>query len=135
MVDTSARLFQLLPLLQMPRDWSGTDLAERLGVTTRTVRRDIDRLRELGYPVHATMGPVGGYHLAAGTMLPPLLLDDDEAVAITVGLHTATVLTGHTAAGCECTPRRPRSPDVSTASSPLSTTTCACWNWQRTHST
>jgi predicted DNA-binding transcriptional regulator YafY len=91
MVETPARLFRLLSLLQIPRDWSGTDLAERLGVTTRTVRRDIERLRELGYPVHATMGPVGGYRLAAGTTLPPLLLDDDEAAAITVGLHTAAV--------------------------------------------
>jgi biotin operon repressor len=76
---------------QIPRDWPGMDLAERLGVTTRTVRRDIERLRELGYPVHATMGPTGGYRLAAGTTLPPLLLDDDEAVAIAVGLHTAAV--------------------------------------------
>jgi predicted DNA-binding transcriptional regulator YafY len=91
MLDTPARLFRLLSLLQMPRDWSGTDLAGRLGVTTRTVRRDIDRLRELGYPVDATMGPIGGYRLAAGTTLPPLLLDDDEAVAVVVGLHTAAV--------------------------------------------
>src|SRR4051794_39696534 len=91
MLDTPARLLRLLSLLQMHRDWSGTQLAERLNVTTRTVRRDVERLRELGYPVHATMGPVGGYRLAAGTSLPPLLLDDDEAVAVTVGLHTSTV--------------------------------------------
>jgi predicted DNA-binding transcriptional regulator YafY len=91
MLDTPARLLRLLSLLQMHRDWSGTELAERLGVTTRTVRRDIERLRELGYPVHAAMGPVGGYRLAAGTTLPPLLLDDDEAVAVTIGLHTGAV--------------------------------------------
>jgi predicted DNA-binding transcriptional regulator YafY len=90
MLETPGRLLRLLSLLQMHRDWSGTDLAERLGVTTRTVRRDVERLRELGYPVHASMGPVGGYRLGAGAELPPLLLDDDEAVAVAVGLHTAT---------------------------------------------
>jgi len=84
---TPARLLRLLSLLQMHRDWTGTELAERLDVTTRTVRRDVDRLRELGYPVHAVMGPVGGYRLAAGASLPPLLLDDDEAVAVTLGLQ------------------------------------------------
>jgi predicted DNA-binding transcriptional regulator YafY len=88
MLETPARLLRLLSLLQMRRDWSGTELAARLSVTTRTVRRDVDRLRELGYPVHASMGPVGGYRLGAGTSLPPLLLDDEEAVAVTVGLHT-----------------------------------------------
>ena len=88
MLETSARLLKLLSLLQTRRDWSGTDLAERLGVTTRTVRRDIERLRELGYPVHATKG-AAGYRLGAGTSLPPLLLDDDEAVAVTIGLRTA----------------------------------------------
>jgi predicted DNA-binding transcriptional regulator YafY len=81
----------LLSLLQMHRDLSGTELASRLGVTTRTVRRDIGRLRELGYPVHAVMGPVGGYRLGAGAELPPLLLDDDEAVAVVVGLHTGGI--------------------------------------------
>jgi predicted DNA-binding transcriptional regulator YafY len=91
MLETPARLLRLLSLLQMHRDWSGTELAERLNVTTRTVRRDVERLRELGYPIHATMGPVGGYRLVAGTSLPPLLLDDDEAVAVTVGLHTSAV--------------------------------------------
>ncbi|MFG1646841.1 helix-turn-helix transcriptional regulator [Amycolatopsis sp. NPDC049252] len=90
MRETPGRLLRLLSLLQMHRDWSGTELAERLGVTTRTVRRDVDRLRELGYPVHAAMGPVGGYRLGAGAELPPLLLDDDEAVAVAVGLHGAT---------------------------------------------
>jgi predicted DNA-binding transcriptional regulator YafY len=89
MRETPGRLLRLLSLLQMHRDWSGTDLAERLGVTTRTVRRDVDRLRELGYPVPAVMGPIGGYRLGAGAELPPLLLDDDEAVAVTIALHTS----------------------------------------------
>ncbi|MEV6641908.1 WYL domain-containing protein [Amycolatopsis sp. NPDC051371] len=89
MRETPGRLLRLLSLLQMHRDWSGTELASRLGVTTRTVRRDVDRLRELGYPVHAAMGPVGGYRLGAGSELPPLLLDDDEAVAVTIALHTS----------------------------------------------
>jgi predicted DNA-binding transcriptional regulator YafY len=91
MLETPARLLRLLSLLQMHRDWSGTELADELDVTTRTVRRDVERLRELGYPVHATMGPVGGYRLGAGATLPPLLLDDAEAVAVTVGLHTSAV--------------------------------------------
>jgi len=85
---TPARLLRLLSLLQMHRDWTGSELAHRLDVTTRTVRRDVDRLRELGYPVHAAMGPIGGYRLGAGSALPPLLLDDDEAVAVTLGLQT-----------------------------------------------
>ncbi|CCH31918.1 YafY family protein [Actinosynnema sp. NPDC047251] len=89
MLETSARLLKLLSLLQAHRDWSGTDLAERLGVTARTVRRDVERLRELGYPVHALQG-APGYRLGAGAALPPLLLDDDEAVAVAVGLRTAT---------------------------------------------
>ncbi|MFI6996356.1 helix-turn-helix transcriptional regulator [Nocardia sp. NPDC050175] len=84
---TSARLLRLLSLLQMHQDWTGTELAERLDVTTRTVRRDVDRLRELGYPVHAVLGPVGGYRLGPGASLPPLLLDDDETVAVTLGLQ------------------------------------------------
>ncbi|NUW39389.1 helix-turn-helix transcriptional regulator [Nonomuraea rhodomycinica] len=88
MLETSARLLRLLSLLQTHRQWSGAELAERLGVTTRTVRRDVGRLRELGYPVHATAG-APGYRLGAGTDLPPLLLDDDEAVAVAVGLRTA----------------------------------------------
>ncbi len=88
-MDPSARLLRLLSLLQTPRDWTGTELAERLEVTTRTVRNDIDRLRGLGYPVHATRGAVGGYRLEAGADLPPLLLDDDEAIAVAVGLQTA----------------------------------------------
>ncbi|GAA4069572.1 YafY family protein [Actinomadura miaoliensis] len=89
MADASARLLNLLSLLQTPREWPGAELAARLGVSTRTIRRDIDRLRELGYPVEATMGPDGGYRLVAGTAMPPLLLDDEEAVAIAVGLRTA----------------------------------------------
>ncbi|RZQ59307.1 helix-turn-helix transcriptional regulator, partial [Amycolatopsis suaedae] len=89
MLETSARLLRLLSLLQTHRDWSGPDLAERLGVTTRTVRNDVERLRALGYPVHATPGVSGGYRLGAGAQLPPLLLDDEEAVAVAVGLRTA----------------------------------------------
>ncbi|MFE9806723.1 helix-turn-helix transcriptional regulator [Streptomyces sp. NPDC005227] len=89
MLETSARLLRLLSLLQAHREWSGSDLAGRLGVTPRTVRRDVDRLRELGYPVHASPGTGGGYQLGAGAELPPLLLDDDEAVAVAVGLRTA----------------------------------------------
>src|SRR5690348_5846753 len=89
MLETSARLLKLLSLRQTPRDWTGTELAERLEVSTRTVRNDVERLRHLGYPVHATRGAVGGYRLAAGAALPPLLLDDDEAVAVAVGLRAA----------------------------------------------
>jgi predicted DNA-binding transcriptional regulator YafY len=98
MTDTPARLLQLLSLLQTPREWPGSELARRLEVTPRTIRRDIDRLRELGYPVEATMGTAGGYRLVAGSAMPPLLLDDDEAVAIAVGLRAAT---GQTIAGIE----------------------------------
>ena len=90
MLETSARLLRLLSLLQVRRDWSGADLADRLDVGVRTVRRDIDKLRSLGYPVHASPGVAGGYRLGAGAALPPLLLDDDEAVAVAVGLRTAT---------------------------------------------
>ena len=77
MLETSARLLRLLSLLQARANWSGADLAGRLGVSGRTVRRDVDRLRELGYPVHATRG-TAGYQLGADAALPPLLLDDDE---------------------------------------------------------
>jgi predicted DNA-binding transcriptional regulator YafY len=90
MLETSARLLRLLSLLQTPREWTGPELADRLEVTTRTVRNDVDRLRNLGYPVHATRGAVGGYRLGAGASLPPLLLDDEEAVAVAVGLRTAS---------------------------------------------
>lgn len=89
MLDTSARLLRLLSLLQSRGDWRGADLAGRLGVGLRTVRRDIDRLRDLGYPVDATPGAAGGYRLGVGTALPPLLLDDEEAVAVAIGLHAA----------------------------------------------
>jgi predicted DNA-binding transcriptional regulator YafY len=89
MLETSVRLLRLLALLQSRRDWSGADLADRLDVTTRTVRNDIERLRILGYQVHSTTGTAGGYRLGAGKALPPLLLDDDEAVAVAVGLRAA----------------------------------------------
>ncbi|WP_326583838.1 YafY family transcriptional regulator [Streptomyces sp. NBC_00487] len=89
MLETSARLLRLLSLLQSHREWSGSELAGRLGVTARTVRRDVDRLRELGYPVNASPGTGGGYQLGAGAELPPLLLDDEEAVAVAVGLRSA----------------------------------------------
>ncbi len=92
MVETSARLLRLLSLLQAHREWSGAELAGRLDVTPRTVRRDVDRLRSLGYPVHSATGTAGGYRLGAGAELPPLLLDDDEAVAVAVGLQAAAQL-------------------------------------------
>ncbi|MFP5022795.1 helix-turn-helix transcriptional regulator [Pseudonocardia phyllosphaerae] len=98
MMETSARLLRLLGLLQVPRDWTGPALAERLDVDVRTVRRDVDKLRTLGYPVHSTPGTTGGYRLGAGAALPPLLLDDDEAVAVAVGLRTAA---GGTVSGIE----------------------------------
>ncbi|MEV0700801.1 YafY family protein [Saccharopolyspora sp. NPDC050389] len=95
MTDTTSRLLTLLSLLQTPREWPGSELATRLEVSPRTIRRDIDRLRELGYPVEATMGAEGGYRLIAGTAMPPLLLDDEEAVAVAVGLRTAARNTVH----------------------------------------
>jgi predicted DNA-binding transcriptional regulator YafY len=98
MSDTPARLLSLLSLLQTPREWPGSELAQRLGVSPRTVRRDVDRLRELGYPVEASLGAAGGYRLVAGAALPPLLLDDEEAVAIAVGLRAAA---GSAVAGIE----------------------------------
>ncbi|MFJ7066448.1 helix-turn-helix transcriptional regulator [Streptomyces sp. NPDC101115] len=98
MTDTPARLLNLLSLLQTPREWPGSELADRLSVSPRTIRRDIDRLRELGYPVEATKGAVGGYRLVAGTAMPPLLLDDEEAVAIAVGLRAGA---GHAIEGVE----------------------------------
>lgn len=89
MSDPAARLLRLLALLQGRRFWNGVELAERLDVTQRTVRRDIDRLRNLGYPVDASVGSAGGYQLGSGATLPPLLLDDDEALAVTLGLRSA----------------------------------------------
>jgi predicted DNA-binding transcriptional regulator YafY len=89
MLQTSARLLRLLSLFQAQRYWSGAALADRLDVTARTLRRDVDRLRSLGYPVHSTSGIAGGYQLGAGATLPPLLLDDEEAVAVALGLRTA----------------------------------------------
>jgi predicted DNA-binding transcriptional regulator YafY len=89
MTETSSRLLELLSLLQARRDWPGGELADRLAVSGRTIRRDVERLRGLGYPVESLTGPAGGYRLRAGTAMPPLLLDDDEAIAIAVGLRTA----------------------------------------------
>jgi predicted DNA-binding transcriptional regulator YafY len=89
MLKNPSRLLRLLTLLQARREWAGPELAERLGVSTRTVRRDIDKLRDLDYPVHAGTGPGARYRLGPGAALPPLLLDDDEAVAVAVALHTA----------------------------------------------
>lgn len=91
MTATTSRLLALLSLLQTRRDWPGAVLAERLGISHRTVRRDVDRLREMGYSIHATMGPDGGYRLDAGTELPPLLFDDDQAIALAVALQAATL--------------------------------------------
>jgi biotin operon repressor len=98
MLETSVRLLRLLSLLQARPDWSGAELAERLGVTTRTVRNDIRRLRSLGYQVQSAPGTTGGYRLGAGAALPPLLLDDEEAIAVAVGLHAAA---GGTVTGIE----------------------------------
>ncbi len=95
MPKTSARLLALLSLLQSRRDWPGTLLAERLGISLRTVRRDVDRLREIGYPIAAVKGPDGGYRLSAGTELPPLLFDDEQAVAITIALQVAATTPGN----------------------------------------
>jgi len=95
-LETSARLLRLLGLLQVRPEWSGADLAERLGVTVRTLRRDVQRLRDLDYPVHSVPGVAGGYRLGSGRALPPLLLDDDEAIAVVVSLRSAA---SHTVAG------------------------------------
>jgi predicted DNA-binding transcriptional regulator YafY len=89
MTETSSRLLGLLSLLQGRRDWTGNELADRLEVSGRTIRRDIERLRQLGYPVESLTGPAGGYRLRAGSAMPPLLVDDEEAIAIAVGLRTA----------------------------------------------
>lgn len=96
MLDTSARLLRLLALLQVRPDWTGTELAARLEVTVRTLRRDVQRLRDLDYPVHSVPGVAGGYRLGSGAALPPLLLDDDEAIAVVVSMRSAA---SHTVAG------------------------------------
>ena len=92
MADSTARALRLLTMLQNRRYWGGAELADRLGVSVRTLRRDVDRLRELGYPVDAQPGVDGGYALAAGASLPPLVVDDDEAMALAVAIqsHLAT---------------------------------------------
>jgi predicted DNA-binding transcriptional regulator YafY len=98
MANTSSRTLRLLSLLQTHRYWPGPELADRLEVSVRTLRRDVDRLRELGYPVRAQRGVDGGYQLDAGAALPPLVLDDDEAVALTVALLNSTRATADTVA-------------------------------------
>src|SRR5580693_1453596 len=109
MANTSTRTLRLLSLLQAKRYWPGGELAGRLGVSPRTLRRDVDRLRELGYPVEAHPGVDGGYQLAAGAVLPPLVIDDEEAVAIVVGLQLA-------AAGAQGTGRAGEGSPVAEAS-------------------
>src|SRR4051794_41944921 len=99
MAETTERVLSLLGLLQQRPVWTGPELAERLGVTTRSIRRDVERLRTLGYPVHATQGVGGGYQLGRGRGLPPLLLDDAEAVAVAVSLRMAAGGTGSGAGG------------------------------------
>jgi predicted DNA-binding transcriptional regulator YafY len=94
MQKSSGRLLALLGLLQSRSLWSGAELAERLGVSGRTVRKDIERLRQLDYPVDAVRGPGGYYRLGIGAKLPPLLLDDDEAIAVAVGLRAVTGVKG-----------------------------------------
>lgn len=91
-MTTTARLLRLLSLLQSRRDWPGAVLAARLGISHRTVRRDVERLRELGYSIRSTMGPDGGYRLDAGSELPPLLFDDDQVVALAVALGSAAAV-------------------------------------------
>jgi predicted DNA-binding transcriptional regulator YafY len=89
MAETTTRILSLLGLLQAHRQWSGPELADRLGVTQRTLRRDVERIRELGYRVDAVRGPLGGYRLEAGGQLPPLLLSENEAVTMAIGLRVA----------------------------------------------
>jgi predicted DNA-binding transcriptional regulator YafY len=117
MANPGTRTLRLLSLLQSRRYWAGSELAARLEVSPRTLRRDIDRLRELGYPVEARRGVDGGYQLAAGAVLPPLLLDDDEAVAIGVGLHSA--IQAGTVTGIEESSLRALSKVIQVMPSPL----------------
>jgi predicted DNA-binding transcriptional regulator YafY len=105
MANTSSRALRLLSLLQARQYWPGAELAERLGVSDRTLRRDVDRLRELGYPVAAHPGVDGGYRLAAGAALPPLVVDDEEAVALAVGLRMAASGAGSQSAVAEASAR------------------------------
>jgi predicted DNA-binding transcriptional regulator YafY len=95
-IETSARLLRLLSLLQARPDWTGADLAARLDITPRTLRRDVQRLRDLDYPVESVPGVAGGYRLGSGAALPPLQLDDDEAIAVVISLRSAT---SHTVTG------------------------------------
>lgn len=99
MADTSSRMLQLLSLLQTGRDWTGTELAERLAVGARTVRRDVERLRRLGYPAETRPGPGGFYRLRAGTAMPPLILPDDEAIAVAASLRMTERALGEGVAG------------------------------------
>ncbi len=110
-MDPTARVLRLLSLLQTYRHWPGDELADRLEVSPRTLRRDVDRLRELGYPVDTTRGTYGGYRLQAGAQIPPLLLDDEEAVAIAVGLRTSAggAVTGIEETSVRALAKRPRS--------------------------
>lgn len=117
MTGPGTRTLRLLSLLQSRRYWAGTELAARLEVTLRTLRRDIDRLRDLGYPVEGRRGVDGGYQLAAGAVLPPLLLDNDEAVAIGVGLHSA--IQAGTVTGIEESSLRALSKVIQVMPSPL----------------
>ncbi|KOV85233.1 YafY family protein [Nocardia sp. NRRL S-836] len=94
MLETSSRLLALLALLQSRPAWPGSELAERLSVSGRTIRNDVDRLRELGYPIEAVRGPAGYYRMGAGAKLPPLLLDDEEAVAVAIGLRAGRGVAG-----------------------------------------
>ncbi|HVR62885.1 MAG TPA: YafY family protein [Polyangia bacterium] len=97
MLETSARLLRLLTLLQSRATWSGPALTDRLEVTARTLRRDVDRLRALGYPVASTPGPAGGYQLGAGSTLPPLMMDNDEGLAVAIALHASAASVTSTA--------------------------------------
>ena len=137
---TTERVLRLLGLLQQRAVWTGPELADRLGVTTRSIRRDVERLRGLGYPVNATQGVGGGYQLGAGMALPPLLLDDEEAIATAVSLRLAA---GGTVAGAseaavrtlakldQVLPARLRA-EVRALQDAITTLEGAGWRWTRT---